>query len=37
MSLKKCEFFIIKIKFLDFVIFINSVIINKRKIEIIKK
>ena len=35
MNLKKCEFFIIKIEFLNFIIFINNVLINKRKIKTI--
>ena len=37
MSLKKYEFFIIKIEFLSFVIFIIDVAIDKRKIKIIKE
>ena len=35
-SLKKCEFFIIKVNFLEFVIFIESVLINSSRINIIK-
>ncbi len=35
-SLKKCEFFITKVNFLEFVIFIESVSMNSSKIDIIK-
>jgi len=35
-SLKKCEFFIIKVNFLEFVIFIKSVSMNSSKVDIIK-
>ena len=35
-NLKKYEFFIMKIEFLNFIIFIINVAINERKIEIIK-
>jgi len=35
-SLKKCEFFITKVNFLKFVIFIESVLINLSRIDIIK-
>jgi len=35
-SLKKCEFFITKVNFLKFVIFIESVSINSSRIDIIK-
>ncbi len=35
-SLKKCEFFIIKVNFLEFVIFIESVSMNSSRINIIK-
>ncbi len=35
-SLKKCEFFIIKVNFLEFVIFIKSVSMNSSRINIIK-
>ena len=34
-NLKKCEFFIIKIEFLNFIIFIDNILINKRKIKAI--
>ncbi len=35
-SLKKCEFFITKVNFLEFVIFIESVLMNSSRIDIIK-
>ncbi len=35
-SLKKCEFFIIKVNFLEFVIFTKSVSMNSSRINIIK-
>ena len=35
-SLKKCEFFIIKVNFLEFVIFIENVLMNSSKVDIIK-
>jgi len=35
-SLKKCEFFITKVNFLEFVIFIKSVLMNSSKVNIIK-
>jgi len=35
-SLKKCEFFIIKVNFLEFIIFIESVSMNSSRIDIIK-
>ncbi len=35
-SLKKCEFFIIKVNFLEFVIFIESILMNSSRINIIK-
>jgi len=35
-SLKKCEFFIIKVNFLKFIIFTESVSINSSRINIIK-
>ncbi len=35
-SLKKCEFFITKVNFLKFVIFIKNVLINSSRIDIIK-
>jgi len=35
-SLKKCEFFITKVNFLEFVIFIESVSMNSSRIDIIK-
>ena len=35
MNLKKCELFIIKIEFLNFIMFINNVLMNKRKIKAI--
>ncbi len=35
-SLKKCEFFITKVKFLEFVIFIENVLMNSSRIDIIK-
>jgi len=35
-SLKKCEFFIIKVNFLKFIIFIKNVSMNSSKINIIK-
>ena len=34
-NLKKCEFFIIKIKILNFIMFINNVSMNKRRIKTI--
>ena len=34
-SLKKCEFFIIEFEFLDFIIFIDNVAINKRRVKAI--
>ena len=36
-SLKKCEFFIIKVEFLDFIMFINNVAMNKRRVKAIQK
>ena len=36
-NLKKCQFFIIKVEFLNFVIFIKKICINKKRIRIIKK
>jgi len=35
-SLKKCEFFITKVNFLEFIIFIKSVLMNSSRIDIIK-
>jgi hypothetical protein len=35
-SLKKCEFFITKVNFLKFIIFIESVSMNSSKVDIIK-
>jgi len=35
-SLKKCEFFIIKVNFLKFIIFIKNILMNSSKINIIK-
>jgi len=35
-SLKKCEFFITKVNFLEFIIFTKSVLMNSSKINIIK-
>ncbi len=35
-SLKKCKFFIIKVNFLKFVIFTESVLMNSSKVNIIK-
>jgi len=35
-SLKKCEFFIIKVNFLEFVIFIKNILMNSSRINIIK-
>ena len=34
-NLKKCELFIIEVEFLSFVVFIEDVIIDKRRIEAI--
>ena len=36
-SLKKCEFFIIEVEFLDFIIFIDDVVMNKRRVKAIQK
>ena len=36
-SLKKCEFFIIEVEFLDFMIFIDNVAMNKRRVKAIQK
>jgi len=35
-SLKKCEFFITKVNFLEFIIFIEDVLMNSSKVDIIK-
>jgi len=35
-SLKKCEFFITKVNFLEFVVFTESVLMNSSRIDIIK-
>ena len=35
-SLKKCEFFIIKVNFLKFIIFIEDVLMNSSRINIVK-
>ena len=36
-SLKKCEFFTTEVEFLDFIIFIDSVTMNKRRVKAIQK
>ena len=36
-SLKKCEFFITEVEFLDFIIFINGVVMDKRRVKAIQK
>ena len=36
-NLKKCQFFIIEVEFLNFVIFIEKIRINEKRIRIIKK
>ena len=36
-NLKKCEFFIIQIEFLNFIIFIEKINMNRKKIRMIKK
>ena len=34
-SLKKCEFFITEVEFLDFIMFIDDVVMNKRRVKAI--
>ena len=36
-SLKKCEFFITEVEFLDFIMFIDNVAMNKRRVKAIQK
>ena len=36
-SLKKCEFFTTEVEFLDFIIFIDDVTMNKRRVKAIQK
>ena len=36
-SLKKCEFFITEVEFLDFIMFIDDVAMNKRRVKAIQK